>query len=926
MNPPEEKNLPVLELFRKDLKGRLSQIQKYVKQIKDGKREDFDIPYKPGTILHELKAEANLIQQDVLFQLLKSLEVLFKHVQESNQYEPLIDNPVLDETLNFLQKFCEIESAQLSTWLKAEEKKAQELAHQVAQSFTRKSLKEPQPTPIVKEFSPPSPLRNVSQEVGQELVLERAMLEIFLTELQVQTTVLNTGLVFLEEHAESTEILNTLMRAAHSIKGAARVVSLNGIVQLAHAMEDCFVAAKEKKMILSAWSIDILLEVVDFLSDLSKTSFANFSLKMVQQEQKITQLIKKVADLLHVEEIPLTSSESTNPYTKEESSSSSEESKIYDKLSKKLDETLPASEREGDRVLRVTAENLNRLMGLAGETLVESHWLQPFSSELQKLNQGQRKVGENLEQLRNSLDKDALTEHAEYYLNEVQNKEKEYTKNLSARLSELEMFIRRHSNLSDRLYREVIASRMRPFADGVEAFPRMVRDLAHELKKKVRLQIIGKNTLVDREILEKLESPLSHLIRNAVDHGISTPEERMKAGKPPEGWIKLEAEHRGGMLIITVSDDGKGIDLDELRQVLIDKKMVTPEAMRKLTEKEILDFLFVPGFTTSKRVTEISGRGIGLNIVQSMIHEVGGKLQISFVPKKGISFQLQLPLTLSVIRALLVEISGEPYAFPLSRIDSALLVPKESIETMENRQYFKFEGVNIGLISAHQILNVEAPKETADVYSVILLNNLSNYYGLVVDTFLGERELVVQELDVRLGKIMDLSAGALMEDGTPLLILDVEDLLRSIDTVLAAGQPEKLRPKPEREKRSLKKRILVVDDSITVREVEKRLLQNKGYEVDVAINGMDGWNAVRIGQYHLVVTDVDMPRMNGIELVRHIKNDPKLKNLPVMIVSYKEKEEDRLLGMEAGANYYLSKGSFHEESLVDAVEDLIGKP
>ncbi len=293
---------------------------------------------------------------------------------------------------------------------------------------------------------------------------------------------------------------------------------------------------------------------------------------------------------------------------------------------------------------------------------------------------------------------------------------------------------------------------------------------------------------------------------------------------------------------------------------------------------------------------------------------------------KGMTFYMQLPLTLSVIRALLVSVAKEPYAFPLARIDQALKISQEDIEVIENRQYFKYQGKNIGIVQANQILELdEKINKTQELYVIVLSDRL-NSYGVVVDRFLGERELVVHELDPNLGKVPNISSGAFMENGSPVLIIDVEDMIASIDNILSGGRLKKVRCSETESCEESLKRILIVDDSITVREVECRLLQNSGYEVETAVNGIDAWNALRLGNYDLVITDVDMPRMNGIELVKLIKSDARLKKLPVMIVSYKEGENDKILGLEAGANYYLTKSSFHDETLLNAVIDLIGKP
>jgi two-component system, chemotaxis family, sensor histidine kinase and response regulator WspE len=497
---------------------------------------------------------------------------------------------------------------------------------------------------------------------------------------------------------------------------------------------------------------------------------------------------------------------------------------------------------------------------------------------------------------------------------------------LSHRLQELEVFDRRSAHRSQRMYLEVVRMRMRPFSDGVRHFPRMVRDLARTVGKRVRLEILGEMTQVDRDILERLESPLAHLLRNAVDHGCETPEQRQRAGKPPEGTIRLEARHSAGMLQVTVADDGAGVHPERVREAILKRKLAGPAVAEGFTEAELLEFLFLPGFTLKDAVTEISGRGVGLDVVQNMVRSVRGSLRVTTQPGRGMRIQLQLPLTLSVLRALLVEVAGEPYAFPLTHIARAVKLAPGAPGALDPRRHFQFEGQPVGLLAADRVFNCGTPKPPGDDLNVVVLGDRNARYGLVVDRFLGERELVVQPLDTRLGKVRNISAGALMEDGAPVLIVDVDDLLRSIETLLAEGLLSQVQPPGLELTGRKQKRVLAVDDSLTVRELVRKLLANRGYQADVAIDGMEGWNAVRTGRYDLVIADVDMPRLDGIELATLIKKDPQLKSLPILIVSYKDSEQDRLRGLEAGADYYLTKASFDDESLLRAVVDLIGEP
>jgi two-component system sensor histidine kinase and response regulator WspE len=324
-------------------------------------------------------------------------------------------------------------------------------------------------------------------------------------------------------------------------------------------------------------------------------------------------------------------------------------------------------------------------------------------------------------------------------------------------------------------------------------------------------------------------------------------------------------------------------------------------------------------------VTEISGRGVGLDVVQNMIKSVRGTIRLINQPGRGLRVQLQLPLTLSVLRALLIEIAGEPYAVPLSQITRTLKLPREAIEMLEGRPYFRIGDEQVGLLTAHQVIECSECGAANGDLPVVVLEDRSAHYGLVVDRFLGERELVVQPLDSRLGKVRNISAAALMEDGAPVLIIDVEDLVRSIEKLIEDGALTKVKADQLNMLLSRPKRVLAVDDSLTVRELERKMLTSRGYVTEVAVDGMDAWNAVRSGSYDLVITDVDMPRMDGIELAKRIKEDPHLKSVPVLIVSYKDREQDRIRGLEAGADYYLTKGSFDDETLIQAVIDLIGE-
>jgi two-component system sensor histidine kinase and response regulator WspE len=464
------------------------------------------------------------------------------------------------------------------------------------------------------------------------------------------------------------------------------------------------------------------------------------------------------------------------------------------------------------------------------------------------------------------------------------------------------------------------------FADGVHGLPRMVRDLARGLGKDVRVEIAGADTLVDRAVLARMEAPLNQLLRNAVDHGMAPPDERVAAGKPAHGTIRLEARHRGGMLALEVADDGGGVDPERIRAAAVRRQVAAPAFAPELSQAELMEFLFLPGFSLKDSANEISGRGVGLDVVQEAVRRLNGTVRTESTLGAGFRTVITLPLTQSIVRALVVDVAGEAYALPIARVERVLRVPATSVLTLQGRQYVNLEdtGEQLGLVAAGQVLELGETVAGADL-ALVAIGTGRERYGLVVDAVHGEQSLTVQPLEPTFGKLRDVAAAALLDDGTPVLILDVPDLVMSIGRLLDTGAALRLGLQAAGPAGGASvRRVLVVDDSLTVREMQRKLLAARGYHVDVALDGVDGWNQLRAADYDLVITDVDMPRLDGIGLLERIRHDPRLARLPVMIVSYKDRPEDRTRGLEAGADYYLAKGAFHDATLLDAVRDLIG--
>lgn len=784
--------------------------------------------------------------------------------------------------------------------------------------------------------------------------------ELFKGEAEMHAAALSEGLVQLEGASDAAAV-EPLMRAAHSIKGAARVIGLDIAVRLAHAMEDVLVAMQKGREAIQASRIDQLLKGSDLLASLARVEEPEVPAWTTANDAAVTALVESLrvapptndavaASVVATQQVrevsaaPMSEPQVPATIDQEKRVSQPSDEVVASTLTSPPQEhpsasvaphATPATPSSRASSVRVTAEKLDRLLQLAGETMLESRRLAAIRTEAGDLKRELTRLEDELDQLRSVVRRagldPSLLAPARGILDRSRGR-------VLSHLLTVENAIRRGEETSTQLYHEVLSSRMRPFSDVTAALPRTVRDVARALGKDAKLEIIGENVPVDRDILARLDAPLNHMLRNALDHGIESPDERRARGKSPQATLRVEARHHAGQLRVRVSDDGRGIDLDALRERIVRKQLASSEMAAGLDRQELLEFLFLPGFSTAQKVTEYSGRGVGLDVVQTTAREIGGVARIHTELGKGTVFELDLPITLSVIRALLVDVCGETLAFPLARIDRVVQPERAAITTVAGRMQFILEDADaaqgsttsavsmttsIGIVEAGRVLQLGEPRTEVDRANIVVLGSGDERYGFAVDGLVGEEDLVVRALDERLGKVAHLSASAVRENGEPVLIVDTEDIIQSVRMALNEGRLRGARPAIENSARRMR-RALVVDDSATVREVERQLLLRMGFAVETAVDGLDGWHQLRDGLFDLVISDIDMPRMNGIEFVRTLRADPRFTSIPVIVVSYKDREEDRRAGLEAGATAYLTKGAFQDSTFADTVRDILG--
>jgi chemotaxis protein histidine kinase CheA/CheY-like chemotaxis protein len=476
----------------------------------------------------------------------------------------------------------------------------------------------------------------------------------------------------------------------------------------------------------------------------------------------------------------------------------------------------------------------------------------------------------------------------------------------------------------DELQAKIKEIKMLPLSTIFEGFPRMVRDIALQQGKGVNLIVNGEETELDKKVLEGIKTSLIHILRNCIDHGIEEPEVRVSLGKPRDGTIKVSAFHEGDNVVIAVEDDGRGMDIDQVKQTALKKRLVSNFNLDGMTDKEVLHIVFMNGYSTSPIVTDVSGRGMGLDIVKRDITNLKGRVILETQKNKGTKFTLILPLTIAIIQVLLVKVQNMIFALPMLSITESVKVKMDDISTIGGRMAIQFREEIVPLVKLNEVLGLPPSREEEGKPKkeilVVMATSLDRRVGFIVDDIVGEDEVFIKSLGKHLGKVKNVSGAMIMPTGEVVVVLDIADLIAhsALSRPLVTGKRTvpKMRPK--------EKRILVVEDAFSTRELEKSILETHGYLVDTAVDGLDALERMTGTQYDLIVCDVEMPRMDGFELCRTLKKKEELKDIPFVMVTALQKEEDKRRGIEVGASAYIVKSAFEQTNLLDTIERLVG--
>ena len=684
------------------------------------------------------------------------------------------------------------------------------------------------------------------------MIADKELAQLFKAESAEHLACLDDGLLRLEKNPADQSILEDVFREAHSMKGAARMLGLAGIETAAHGLESILNAARKGDAPLTQEAIEGMNAALLELRKLVDIEFAMDPIRDRQPEIDNRSIGNQQGPAI--------------PYPP------------FDSFHI---ETVRVETRKLDDLLTLVGE-LSVIQGRAQHRLslmddLQDQWMMLERSLGNVRNTG---LGNRIGQVRDALYEDGM----------------------------------RLETTVGMLEEQVLAARLLPLSTVFALFPRMVRDLAREQGKEAELVAEGGEIGVDKYILEQMKDPLMHLLRNAIDHGIEPPDERERQGKPPAGKVRLRASRENGKVLLEVSDDGRGLDLEAIRRAASKRELHDEAALAAMPPAQLQQLIFLPGFSTSAFVTELSGRGVGLDVVRVNVERLKGDIRMESVPHRGTAMRMRLPLSLATTRLLLASVGGRVYGLPVECIHVSRGLREEDVFTLEGHPAIDLEGQ--ALIAPRLADLLALPSERREAACIVLQVG-EDRLGLRVDEVLDEEEAVVKPLGAPLSRVRNVAGLTMLGSGEICVVLNPSDLLRSAMAAKAQpaiGAPAIGTPAP---------RILLVEDSALVRAMEKRILEEAGYEAVAVADGMDALDALGKQGFSAVVSDIVMPNMDGLSLTASIRRDPRYKDLPVILVTTLSSDRDKQRGLEAGANAYIPKPSFDQRMLLGTLKKLI---
>lgn len=754
--------------------------------------------------------------------------------------------------------------------------------------------------------------------------------QLFKAESAEHLAILDDGLLRLERNCRDQALLEDVFREAHSLKGAARMLGLSKIETAAHGLETILNTARKGETALTPDAINRMTSV---LSDLRK---------LVQEALTGVASEMRAADMLTIPEPVFMSSTSGNSSPVQEGVSVQSQKVVA--LSTpfplptpgqpepvKFAEIPPVQEAEKKEAaiepfrietVRVETRKLDDLLTLAGElSVIQGRWQHRLSLMDEMLEQWGL-LERNRKKIRFLLRKPETLDKTGETLRQMLETDGEPLVQLGNRIKRArEAFYEDGARLettANILQDRVHAARLLPMSALFTLFPRMVHDLAGEYGKQVKLLIEGGELYVDKRVLEEMKDPLMHLLRNAIDHGIELPAERERRGKLSEGTLRLRAVRENNHVMLEVCDDGRGLDVAAIRHSALQRGLYDEEALTAMSPLQLQQLIFLPGFSTTSFVTELSGRGVGLDVVRVNVERLKGDIRLESWPGKGTVMQLRLPLSLATTRLLLADEGGRRYGLPIESVHTSRRVREEELFTLEGRPAFELNGQPIIAPRLGDLLGLPCANSDGETVCIVIQVG-DECLGLRVDELVDEEEVLTKPLGAPLQRVRNVSGLTILGNGDICAVLNPADLLRSAHKHAASV----VTSKAERSGPPVKTCILLAEDSVLIRVMEKRILEDAGYEVVAAVDGLDALNALSSRSFAAVVSDVMMPNMDGLTLTSRIRQEPRYRDLPVILVTSLASDDDKRRGLEVGANAYIPKPSFDQRVLLDTLQRLI---
>ena len=716
--------------------------------------------------------------------------------------------------------------------------------------------------------------------------------------------------------------LDETFRRAHSLKGAARAVDLPPIEQIAHRMETLFAKVRDGKIKLDAVAVGVINRVLDTIEDWVAANSAGAALP--DTATAIAEMEALIDGRPFDEPVPPPMplapppAPPPAPIILASPPPSPPEPAV---AAEEPERPVPARAEETVRVRSVHLDSLLRSANeLVTETMIQrrlTHDLVDLDRTLSDFDKHWRRVRKTASVAIRTLDDHERAGAIDRQFEALEQELRQLTREARTVRRTQQRTGWSLRQLANDLQQEVREARMVP-AEGIFAgFRKMVRDLARDAGKQVEVQVAGLDVEADRMVLQGLKDPVMHLLRNALSHGIEPPEARIAAGKAPAGMVSLRFDVSDGRLVVLVEDDGQGVDYDAIRRKAVERGLFSEAEAAELERQTLLDLIFDPGFSTARAIDDLSGRGMGLSVVREAAAMMNGTVEVRRRDPAGTCFRLSVPLSVSTQRLFLVECQGHVYALPTEGVDRLYRVKADDVATVEGKSIVFLGGQQLPLLSlAHLLaLGESAVKVTRNVVPLVVLRNGDRRVAVAVDGFLSIREGMVKDIGVPASRGTMVAGGMLLEDGGIALVLnpfEIVETFRKSGTIRVLTTVEK----PAEKRIPV---ILVVDDSLTTRTLEKSILEAHGYQVRLAVDGLEALGRLRAEQVDLVISDIQMPRLDGFGLLQAIKADQALKGLPVILVSSLEAREDRERGLALGADAYVVKRKFDQKELLETI-------